>query len=86
MGTMRSRKLLIGRLLHCRFHSPHFRWKSLEELAWDNMVPVGREFGSPDFDEQKQMSIGLEIMKKRRVALAVLARGPGDSGIESGGA
>ncbi len=21
-----------------------------EELAWDNMVPVGREFGSPDYD------------------------------------
>lgn len=24
--------------------------KSQEELDWDNIVPVGREFGSPDFE------------------------------------
>lgn len=50
MGTMRSRKLAIGRLFYVRFHSPDFRWKSLEDLSWDNMVPVGREFGSPDYE------------------------------------
>lgn len=25
-------------------------WRSLEEFAWLNRAPVGREFGSPDFE------------------------------------
>jgi hypothetical protein len=86
MVRMRRRKLVIGRLLHGRLHSPHLRWQSLDDLAWDNMVPVGREFGRPGVDQQMQMSIGLEIMKWRRVALGELARGPSGIGIESRGA
>jgi hypothetical protein len=28
---------------------PYRRW-SAEERAWESMVPVGREFGSPDYE------------------------------------
>jgi hypothetical protein len=57
MANLRDRKRAIGRLLHGRFHSPFFRWKSLEELAWDNMAPVGREFGSPDYERLMALDI-----------------------------
>lgn len=50
MPNLRRRKKEIGRLLQGRFHSPRFWWRSQEERDWDNMVPVGREFGSKDFD------------------------------------
>jgi hypothetical protein len=31
--------------------------RSAEELVWENMVPVGMEFGSPDFERLMDESI-----------------------------
>lgn len=31
--------------------------RSAEDLAWENMVPVGMEFGSPDFERLLNESI-----------------------------
>jgi len=42
MTSLRRRKAAIGR-------APHGR-SALEIQLWDRMPPVGREFGSPDFD------------------------------------
>lgn len=45
----RSNKQRICMLFHGRFHGP-FIWRSVEERAWDALAPIGREFGSPDFE------------------------------------
>ncbi|WP_232834482.1 DUF2442 domain-containing protein [Rhodoferax ferrireducens] len=49
-----KRKRSINQLFHERFHSARFFWRSSEERAWENMAPVGREFGSPDYDRLMQ--------------------------------
>lgn len=53
MGT-RSRKQRICRLFHGRFHGK-FLWRSAEEQAWLDLAPVGREFGSPDYERLEQL-------------------------------
>lgn len=50
----RKRKLSVNQLFHGRFHSARFFWQSAEDRAWENMAPVGREFGSPDYDRLMQ--------------------------------
>jgi hypothetical protein len=50
----RNRKRQVNQLLHGRLHSSGFFWRSAEEMAWENMAPVGREFGSPDYDRLMQ--------------------------------
>lgn len=47
--NMRRIKRRINGLFDERSHSHPFRL-SAEEMAWLNVVPVGREFGSPDYD------------------------------------
>ncbi len=32
-----------------RFKEP-WRWPTADDMAWVRMAPIGREFGSPDFD------------------------------------
>jgi len=32
-----------------------WRWRTTEDIAWDRMVSVGREFGSPDSDRLMEM-------------------------------
>lgn len=46
MTTLRKRKAAADHrtLARCR------EQRSLEDRLWDQMPPVGREFGSPDFD------------------------------------
>lgn len=48
MGT-RSNKRRVGQLLFKRIYG-HFIWPSSEDHAWDNIVPIGREFGSKDYE------------------------------------
>lgn len=50
----KKRKRIVNQLFHGRFHSSRFFWQSAEDSAWENMVPVGREFGSPDYDRLMQ--------------------------------
>ena len=44
----RSRKRRIAQLFDNRFCG-NIRWRSAEDQAWLDIVPVGREFGSPDY-------------------------------------
>lgn len=45
----RKAKRRVLRLMHSRLH---MRSLELDELRrWDDIAPVGREFGSPDFDQ-----------------------------------
>jgi hypothetical protein len=46
---MRKAKTRISKLFYGRFYGPTM-WRSQEERAWDNIAPIGAEFGSPDFD------------------------------------
>lgn len=45
----KKRKLRVLRLFQSRFHG-RFRWLSNEERLWLDLTPVGREFGSKDFE------------------------------------
>lgn len=45
----RSNKQRICMLFHGRFHGP-FIWRSADDMAWDDLAPIGREFGSPDYE------------------------------------
>jgi len=45
MGLVRKRKLMVRRANLVRA-----RLRALEDVAWDQMAPIGRVFGSPDFD------------------------------------
>lgn len=47
--SAKSNKRRVSKLFFGRFHSKVL-WQSAEDRAWDNMVPVGREFGSPDYE------------------------------------
>lgn len=47
--SAKSNKRRISKLFFRRFHGKVL-WQSAEDQAWDNMVPVGREFGSPDYE------------------------------------
>lgn len=47
--NQRRRKRTVKELFHNRFYNTRFIWWSAEDRARDNMVPVGREFGSPDY-------------------------------------
>ncbi len=48
--TSRKRKRSVNQLLHKRFHNFRLLSQSAEDRDWVNMAPVGREFGSPDYD------------------------------------
>ena len=52
--NQRRRKRTVSWFFHHRFYNSKFIWKSAEDWAWDNMAPVGREFGSPDFERLMQ--------------------------------
>ncbi|MDP2817703.1 MAG: hypothetical protein Q8O29_05385 [Polaromonas sp.] len=45
----RKRKRRIYTLFHHRFHGEQL-WRSAEEQAWLDVAPVGREFGSWDYE------------------------------------
>ncbi|MBK6594634.1 MAG: hypothetical protein IPG23_19105 [Burkholderiales bacterium] len=48
--NQRRRKRTVTGFFHHLFYNSKFIWKSAEDQAWDNMAPVGREFGSPDYE------------------------------------
>lgn len=54
--SIRSLKHRSARLFYGRFHAK-FLWRSAEEQQWLDMVPVGREFGSPDYDRLMQQDL-----------------------------
>ncbi|MDI1342462.1 hypothetical protein [Polaromonas sp.] len=48
MNTRMNKRRIYGLFYH-RFHG-EFLWRSKEEQAWLDVAPVGREFGSPDYE------------------------------------
>jgi hypothetical protein len=48
--SSRSNKRRVANLFYRRFHSA-FTWQSAEDREWLNAAPVGREFGSPDYEK-----------------------------------
>ncbi|KQB56684.1 MULTISPECIES: hypothetical protein [Acidovorax] len=47
--STRTNKRRIYQLLHSHLHGKSI-WRSAEEQAWLDVAPVGREFGSPDYE------------------------------------
>lgn len=52
--SARASKRRICHLFRGRFHG-RILWRSAEEQAWLDIAPVGREFGSPDFDRLMEL-------------------------------
>jgi hypothetical protein len=52
----RSNKRRVANLFHGRFHSA-FIWRSAEDFQWLNVTPVGREFGSPDYERLEVLDL-----------------------------
>lgn len=52
----RTNKRRIYHLLYCRFHGKSL-WRSAEEQAWLDVVPVGWEFGSPDYERLQALDL-----------------------------
>ncbi|SFC25301.1 hypothetical protein SAMN05216344_11274 [Polaromonas sp. OV174] len=54
--SARTNKRRIYHLLYSRFHGK-FLWRSAEEQAWLDVIPVGREFGSPDYERLQILDV-----------------------------
>lgn len=52
----RMNKRRIYRLFYHCFHGK-FLWRSKEEQAWLDVAPVGREFGSPDYERLQVLDL-----------------------------
>lgn len=52
--NQRKRKKTVNMRFPNRLHRIRFTGMSVEDLAWANLVPVGREFGSPDYERLAQ--------------------------------
>lgn len=53
----RKRKRSVSQIFHSKFHHSRFFWQSAEDGNWLNIAPVGREFGSPDYDRLMQQDV-----------------------------
>jgi hypothetical protein len=54
--STRINKRRIYRLFYHRFHGK-FLWRSKVEQAWLDVAPVGREFGSPDYERLQVLDL-----------------------------
>lgn len=52
--SQRQRKRTVSKLFHNRMYNTRFIWWSAEDRAWANLAPIGREFGSPDYERLEQ--------------------------------
>ena len=59
--SQRTRKRTVAERFHQRFYNIRFLWRNAEERAWMDAAPVGREFGSPDYE--RLMRQDAETMK-----------------------
>lgn len=67
----RMNKRRIYRLLYRRLHGEFF-WRSKEEQAWLDVAPVGREFGSPDYERLQVMDMYADGKINREDAMRML--------------
>lgn len=70
----KKRKHSINQLFNERFHNSRFFWRSAEEQAWLDAPPVGREFGSPDYErlKERQRKDAEDVAAGRRSARSLL--------------
>ena len=54
--SIRTNKRRIYQLFNNRFHG-QILWRSAEEQAWLDVAPVGREFGSPDYERLQVLDL-----------------------------
>lgn len=74
----RKRKRSLSQLFHARLHNSRFFWQSAEDRDWLNMAPVGREFGSPDYNRLTQQDFS-DLMSN----LSSLVNKCSDSSVDS---
>lgn len=67
----RRNKGRIYTLFYHRFHGERL-WRSKEEQAWLDVIPVGREFGSPDFERLQVLDLYSAGEMSREDAMRVL--------------
>jgi hypothetical protein len=70
MDTRRN-KGRIYTLFYHRFYGERL-WRSKEEQAWLDVIPVGREFGSPDFERLQALDLYSAGEMSREDAMRVL--------------
>lgn len=49
MNARKNKRRIYG-VFYLRFREPRLWKRSAEEQAWLDVAPVGREFGSPDYE------------------------------------
>ena len=54
--STRTNKRRIYAIFDSRFSGKPF-WRSAEEQAWLDVAPVGREFGSPDYERLQVLDL-----------------------------
>lgn len=54
--STRTNKRRIYAMFDSRFSGKPF-WRSAEEQAWLDVAPVGREFGSPDYERLQVLDL-----------------------------
>jgi len=69
--STRINKRRIYRLFYHRFHG-EFLWRSKEEQAWLDVAPVGREFGSPDYERLQVLDLYAAGKMNREDAMRML--------------
>ncbi len=77
--TSRKRKRSVNQLLHRRFHDFRLLSQSAEDRDWVNMAPVGREFGSPDYDRLMQQ----DFSNLRAILSSLIDKCRADSYVDS---
>ncbi|MCY1172336.1 hypothetical protein D9M73_124690 [compost metagenome] len=70
----RMNKRRIYRLFYHRLHG-EFLWRSKEEQAWLDVAPVGREFGSPDYERLQVLDLYAARQMEWEVAIRKLGIG-----------
>lgn len=53
----KKRRQRVNPLFHRRLHNLVFLWQSANDRDWSSIVPVGREFGSPDYKRLTQQDM-----------------------------
>lgn len=67
----RMNKRRIYTLFYLRFHG-QCMWRSAEEQAWLDVAPVGREFGSPDYERLETLDLYAAGQMSREEAMRKL--------------
>jgi len=65
-----NKRRIYGLFYH-RFHGERL-WRSKEEQAWLDVAPVGREFGSPDYERLQVLDIYAAGKMNREDAMHML--------------